>query len=105
MLELIALVCAAGLMIWTPIETRKVARGWVRPRHKGTPEQFRIQYRKQLSLFVWLGLAIGLFNIGFALMLEDDQARGLVKLVAGLVWLGAALSCFLSRRHLDAAPR
>lgn len=103
MLELIALICAAVLIVWTPIEARKVARGWVRKRHKGTPEQFRVAYRKQLTLFLWLGLGLGAANVGLALGVEEDSVRGTVKLVAGLLWIGVAVSAFAGRRIVDAA--
>lgn len=102
MLELIALICAAVLIVWTPIEARKVAGGWVRKRHKGTPEQFRVQYRRQLTLFLWLGLVLGLANIGLGLLLEENATRSMVKLVIGVVWLGVAVSAFLGRRTVDA---
>lgn len=102
MIEIIAMVCAAVLVVWTPIESRKVARGWVRRRFKGTPEEFRVAYRRQLTILVWLGLGFGVFNLGFALALEDDPARRLVKLVAGALWLGVTASAFLGRRIVDA---
>jgi hypothetical protein len=103
MLELIALIAGVILIVWTPIETRKVAGGWVRPKHKGTAEAFRHQYRRQLTLFVWLGLVLGLANFGLAALPDQDAARSIVKAGIGLVWLGVAVSAWLSRRHLDAA--
>jgi hypothetical protein len=103
MLELIALIAAVVLIVWTPIEARKVAGGWVRPKHKGTPEAFRQQYRRQLSLFLWLGLGLGLVNLGLAMLPDQDPGRSIAKMVVGLVWLGVAVSAWLSRRHLDAA--
>jgi hypothetical protein len=103
MLELIALVCAAILVVWTPIEARKVAGGWVRKRHKGTPEVFRAAYRKQLTLFFWLGLVLGLGNIALAFAFDDEPTRSTVKLVAGALWLGVSASAFYSRRIVDGA--
>ncbi|WP_198371379.1 hypothetical protein [Roseomonas rosulenta] len=105
MLELIALICAAVFIVWTPIEARRVAGGWVRARHKGTPEQFRIQYRKQLTLFIWVGIVLGLGNLGLTLLPGEDPARMAVKVVAGLLWLGAAGAAVYGRRVVDAAPR
>ena len=103
MLELVALVGALILVVWLPIETRKVASGWVRPKHKGTPEAFRAQYRRQLTMFLWLGLILGLANIGLAALPDQDEARRIAKLVIGGVWIAAGLSAGQSRRRLDAA--
>lgn len=105
MLELIAMVCAAVLIVWTPLEARKVAGGWVRPRHKGTAEEFRLRYRRQLTVLVWAGVAFGLGNILLALLVEEDRARGLVRFVAGVLWLGVSVSAVFGRRIMDAAPR
>jgi hypothetical protein len=102
MLELVALVCAAILVVWPPIEARRVAGGWVRRRHKGTPEEFRAAYRKQFTLFFWLGIMLGLGNVGLAFAFDDEPARGTVKLVAGALWLGVSVSAFFGRRTLDA---
>ncbi|CAH0262065.1 hypothetical protein [Roseomonas sp. CECT 9278] len=102
MLELVAMVCAAVLVVWTPIEARKVAGGWVRKRHKGTPAEFRAAYRKQLALFFWMGIVLGLGNLGLAFAFDDEPARGTVKLVAGALWLGVSVSAFISRRIVDA---
>lgn len=102
MLELIAMVCAAVLIVYTPIESRKVAGGWIRKRHKGAPEEFRASYRRQLSILIWLGLAFGVFNLGLSLLPDQDPARSMVKAVAGLLWLGVSISAVFGRRIVDA---
>lgn len=102
MLELIAMVCAAVLVVWTPIESRKVARGWVRRRFKGTPDEFRVAYRRQLTILVWLGLAFGVFNLGLAFAFDDEPTRRMVKIVAGALWLGVSGSAVFGRRIVDA---
>jgi hypothetical protein len=105
MLELIALVCGAALIVWQPIEARRVAGGWVRPRHKGSPEEFRANYRRQLTLFLWLGLGIGVVNLVLGGVLEEDPARRMVRFAAGGIWLGVAVSAVFARRIIEAAPR
>jgi hypothetical protein len=105
MLELIALVCGLALIVWQPIEARKVAGGWVRKRHKGTPEEFRANYRRQLTLFMWLGVGIGVANLGIAGVMENDPTRQTVRLVTAAIWFGVAVSAVVARRILDAAPR
>jgi hypothetical protein len=104
MLELIALICAAGMIVWVPVESHRVARGWVRRRHKGTPEEFRDLYRRQLTLFVWMGVVFGAINLVLGL-LEADGARVAVKLVTGVLWFGAGVAALYGRRVVDAAPR
>ena len=103
MLELLALIGAAILIVWLPIETRKVAGGWVRPRHKGTAEEFRRQYRRQLTVFLWMGLGLGVANLGLAALPDQEDVRRVAKAVAGVLWLGAGASAGLSRRRLDGA--
>ncbi len=104
MLELIALLCAAGMIVWVPVESHRVARGWVRRRHKGTAEEFRDLYRRQLTLFVWMGVVFGVINLALGL-LEPDGARLTVKVVTGVLWFGAAAAAVYGRRVVDAAPR
>ncbi|BDG73355.1 hypothetical protein [Roseomonas fluvialis] len=105
MLELIALICGVVLTIWQPIEARKVAGGWTRPRFRGTRDEFRVAYRRQLTLFLWLGVFIATANIGMGALLEDDPARRIARFVTAAVWLGVAASSFVSRRIVDGAPR
>lgn len=102
MLELIALLAAVGLCIWTPIETRKVRNGWVRKKFKGTPAEFVTAYRRQLMVFVWVGGVLGLANIGLGLTMGQDDPGYIVKIVAGVIWLIAGAVSFVSRRQLDA---
>ena len=105
MLELLAMIGAAILIVWLPIEARKVAGGWVRPRHKGTPEAFRAQYRRQTTLFLWAGLVLGLGNLGLAALPDQLEAHRISKLVVGALWLGVSIAAGLSHRRLDAAAR
>lgn len=105
MLELIALVCGVVLTAWQPIEARRVAGGWSRPRFRGTRAEFLVAYRRQLTLFLWLGVVVAALNIGMGLALEDDPGRRILRFVTTAVWLGVAASAFLSRRIAGAAPR
>ena len=105
MLELLAMIGAAIVIVWLPIEARKVAGGWVRPRHKGTPEAFRAQYRRQATLFLWAGLALGLGNLALAALPDQSEAHRIARLAVGALWLGVAIVAGLSRRWLDAAAR
>jgi hypothetical protein len=105
MLELIALICGVALTIWQPIEARRVAGGWTRPRFRGTRAEFLVAYRRQLTMFLWLGVVIAVLNIGMGAVLEDEPARRIARFVTAAVWLGVAASAFVSRRIADAAPR
>jgi hypothetical protein len=101
-LELIALLAALALCIWTPIETRKVRSGWVRKNFKGTRDEFMVKYRRQLAVFMWVGLVLGLGNIALALFMPGGDAYQIVKLLAGIIWLAASGVMFASRRALEA---
>ncbi|MBR0673130.1 hypothetical protein [Neoroseomonas soli] len=105
MLELVAMIGAAILIVWLPIESRKVAGGWVRPRHRGTPDEFRTQYRRQTSMFLWVGLVLGLGNLGLAALPDQSEAHRITRLVVGALWLGVSLAAAFSRRRLDAVAR
>lgn len=101
MLELIALLAALALCIWTPIETRKVRNGWVRKNFKGTREEFVVKYRRQLTMFIWLGGVLGLGNLALALFTAGGDGYQIAKVVAGAIWLAASIVAFASRRSLD----
>lgn len=104
MLELIALIAALAMCVWTPIETRKVRNGWVRRNFQGTREEFVAKYRRQLTVFFWVGLVLGLGNIALSFVFtgEGDGARQTIKLVAGAIWLAAGVVSLVSRQQLDA---
>lgn len=104
MLELVALIGAVVLIVWLPIEARKVAGGWVRPKHRGTPEEFRRQYRRQVTMFMWVGVALAVGNLVIAYV-EEDAARRLVKLAIAALWGGVGIAGRVARGMLDAAPR
>jgi hypothetical protein len=101
MLELIALLAALALCIWTPIETRKVRNGWVRKNFKGTHAEFVARYRRQLTMFMWLGGVLGLGNLALALFTSGGDSYQIAKIIAGAIWLAASVVAFASRRSLD----
>ncbi|TXL71460.1 hypothetical protein FHP25_29980 [Vineibacter terrae] len=100
MLELIALVAAVVVCIWTPIETRKVRGGWMRKNFKGDHAEFVAKYRRQLTVMSWIGLVLGVLNIALGLV-ADGTAGLVVKLVAGAIWIAAGIVSMTSRRILD----
>jgi hypothetical protein len=102
MLELIALIAALALCVWTPIETRKVRNGWMRKNFRGTPAEFVAAYRRQLKIFVWVGGVLGAGNVVLGLVADAGSPQQIVKIVAGVIWLAAAIVSFVSRRQLDA---
>jgi len=100
MLELIALVAALVICVWTPIETRKVRDGWMRKNFKGTREEFVTKYRRQLTVIGWVGLVLGALNLVIALIAASEPGV-IVKLIAGIIWLAAGGISLWSRRILD----
>lgn len=87
MLEIIILICAVAACIYTPIEARKVYNGWVSPRFKGTPEEFRAKYIKQLKSFTWIGFGLGILYAIIGGLVADNGAELAVKLVIAGVWI------------------
>jgi hypothetical protein len=105
MLEPIALLCGVVLALWQPIEARRMAGGSSRPCFRGTRAEFLVAYRRQLAIFLWIGVVIAAANIAMGLALEDEPARRMTRFVTAAVWLGVAASAALSRRIAGAAPR
>lgn len=106
MLEIIILICAIAAIIYTPIEAKKVHGGWVRAKFKGTPEEFRARYVKQLKTLTWLGFGLGAAYIvlGFALGV-DSTAHLVVKLVIGALWIGVGfVNLSMRRKYFEPAP-
>jgi hypothetical protein len=103
MLEIIALVAAVVVIVWTPIEAAKVRGGWVRRSFKGTAEDFRARYAKQLAVMGWVGVVLGAFYIGLAI-LDGRQGPALyVKLGIGAAWIAAGAVSFWCRARMTAA--
>lgn len=103
--ELLAMIAAAALIVWTPIAARSVAGGWVRARHTGTPEAFRLRHRRQPTVPVRAGVAIGAGNILLVLLADADGARAPARPAMGVPWLGVALAAVVGRRIAGGAPR
>jgi hypothetical protein len=103
MIELIALIAAIAVLILTPIEVAKIQKGWVRKSFKGTHEQFVAAYRKQLTFMIWIGVVLGVLNIGLG-VIEQTPGENYVKYFAGLLWLGVSAMSYFSRNKLAAMP-
>jgi hypothetical protein len=95
MLEILQLIGTVGLIILIPNQARKIAGGEVNPRHKGTPEEYRAQYRRGLAFFMGIGIAFGLVNLWLS---STGVSHALEQGMAGLLWFGVAVSAFLGRR-------
>lgn len=100
MLELIALIAALAVCVWTPIEARKVRDGWMRKNFQGTREEFVTKYRRQLTVIGWVGLVLGTLNLVLALVASSEPGM-IVKLIAGIIWLMAGGISLWCRRILD----
>jgi hypothetical protein len=103
MLELISIVASIAVLILTPIEVGKIQRGWVRKNFKGTPAEFLVAYKRQLTLFVWLGIVLGILDIGLGIV-EETPYENYVKYFAALLWFGVSGVSYYCRNKLAAAP-
>lgn len=100
MLEIIVIVCALVALIWTPIEAKKVHGGWVRAKFKGTPEEFRTKYVKQMKMLTVVGLVVGSLYIVLAFLIAEDEANLAVKLFIGALWFAVgAMNLMLRRKY------
>ncbi len=98
MLEILIIVCALAALIWTPIEAKKVHGGWVRAKFKGTPEEFRAKYVKQMKMLTVVGFVLGSLYIVLAFLIAEDEANLAVKLFIGALWIGVATMNLMLRR-------
>jgi hypothetical protein len=103
MLELIALVCGLILCIYLPIEASKVRGGWVRKSFKGTPEEFRAAYVKQVRYFMWIGVGIGVVDLALA-PLNAEAGEWIFNVISGVLWLTVAAIAFHTRGQLAKKP-
>ena len=99
MLELIALAGGLILCFYMPYEAAKVRGGWMRKNFKGAPEEFRAAYLKQLTLMMWIGIAIGAADIAIS-PLDSGRGEWIVKLLTAAVWLAAAAIAYTLRGRL-----
>ncbi len=104
MLQIVLFVCALVLIVWAPIECRKVRNGWKNARYKGTAEEYRRTYRKQINFVKWAALAAGVLNIGLAFIDEPDKAHFAVQLMLGGLWIVAGGVMFYCVHLLDTMP-
>ena len=98
MLEILIIVCALAALVWTPIEAKKVHDGWVRAKFKGTPEEFRAKYAKQMKMLTVVGFVLGGLYVVLAFVIAEDQANLAVKLFIGALWIGVATMNLVLRR-------
>jgi hypothetical protein len=105
MLEIIILICAVIALIYTPIEAKKVHGGWVRKNFKGTPEEFRAKYAKQLKVLTWVGFVLGPLYILLGIVMGfDDTAQLIVKVVIGGLWIAVgAVNMTMRKKYFEAA--
>lgn len=104
MLQIAMIVAALILIIWAPIENRKVRSGWINPRYKGNPAEYHRAYAKQIKLSFYLALFCTVLNAGMAFVDQPDNLHMAVQLGIGVVWAVAAVVMFFCLRSLQALP-
>jgi hypothetical protein len=104
MLQIAMIVAALILIVWAPIENRKVRSGWINPRFKGKPEDYRRAYTKQIKVGLYLALFCAVLNTGMAFIEPKDGANLAVQLGIGVMWAVAAIVMFYCLNSLKAMP-
>ena len=99
MLELISIVCGLILIVYLPVEATKVSNGWTRPSFKGTPQEFRTAYLKQVTYFMWLGIGLGVANLAVA-PLNPEDGQWVFLVVGAAIWFGDAAVAYHFRGRL-----
>ena len=109
MLELISLICCIYLLVATPGQIRKLRAGFVPPKFKGDAAAYRVAYRKQLTMLIWLGTVFGGFAIligllalgGIGISENTGPVVAIVKWVIAGIWIALAVSMSGHRRRFD----
>jgi hypothetical protein len=105
MLEIIIFICAIAACIYTPIEAKKVHNGWVPAKFKGTPEEFRLKYIKQLKTYTWIGFGLGILYAVIGALDAEDGARLAVKLVIAALWiLLGVINLTMRKKYFEPSP-
>jgi len=102
MIELIGMLASLAVCILIPVQASKFRAGVYPKNDKFTPEQMLAAFRKQLAMFVWLGLGFGVLFI-FLAVIEDEPGEWMVKLVGAALWFAAGGIAFFTQRSLPAA--
>ncbi len=104
MLEIAMIIAALILLIWAPIENRKVRSGWINPRYKGSPAEYHRAYAKQINISFYLAIFCAVLNTGMAFIDTPDTVHMMVKLGIGALWAAAAGMMFYCKRSLETMP-
>jgi hypothetical protein len=99
MLEILSILAAAALLIITPIQTGQVCAGKINPKFKGSPAEYAVAFRRQLTLLIYLGSICGVVNLGL-IFLDSSSAEWIFNLLGAALWLGVAAVSYLSTRRL-----
>ena len=80
----LVLMAAAGTVavIWIPLETRRVRRGWMPRRYAGGHAEYVAAYRRQLARIGCLFMTIGAVSLAFVVLSratsDGDRANNAV---------------------------
>jgi hypothetical protein len=99
MIELISILASLAVLFLTPFEVNRIRKGYVAKKFESDPEKYRTAFRKQVTMLIWVGLVLGLLQIGLSFV-EKSHGENVVKIVAGVIWLAVAGVCFVSRGML-----
>lgn len=105
-MKLVALVlmAAAGTVavIWIPLETRRLRRGWMPKRYAGGHAEYVAAYRRQLARMGCLFIPIGAVSLAFVVlspaMSGGDYAHNAVM---GTGFGAIGVVCLICRRSLN----
>jgi len=102
MIPLIGILAGLLACIFLPIQARQIRSGVMPKKFTGTREQLVAAFRKQLSLFKWLGLGLGAMQI-VLIAIETEPGEWIVELIAGLLWFTLGGMSFAYDRALAKA--
>jgi len=97
--EILAVATGLGLLLYIPVNTRRIEEGWVPARFTGSMSEYRAVYAKQARRFAWLATGIGIVFLALIPGGEGPADWGFDLLVAA-IWFGIAAMVLHSRRQL-----
>jgi len=95
----VAIVAGLGLIFYLPIQTRRIAGGWVPANFTGNAADYPAFWAKKAIGF--MGLAIGIGVVFLALIpAADGTGESISDLAIAIIWLVIAAVTYRCRRQI-----
>jgi hypothetical protein len=102
MVELVGIIACVIACIGVPFMLSSIRSGAAFKKAPEKRAEILAASRKQFKMFAWLGLIFGVLEMGMYFISEPGE--GIVKIVAGVLWLVLGGLCFYALRAIADVP-